>query len=220
MPRPGRPPRRHRLRLPRALALVPFAAAALAGPAAAEVFTYTDLALFRQACDAVLSVTFEGRPTGPTAAFSENRVRFTAPGNDLVVIAPPAAGPLTNPPPASRALATVGPGEITLTFPGGQAHALGFETTTNAFGAPLVRIAGVDGAALADYVLIQGPNTRGFFGFVSTVPVGTVRWIPDRANLEPVALDNVWGELTWSTPAPGGSWGRLKALYREPGARR
>lgn len=196
--------------------LLPVILVALAIPAAASVTFYTDLASFEAAVNGsdVLAATFESHALGSSKAFTEGTVAFAAhpPLNNLAFIGTTVPLTNTNPTPHSKVLTGNGTDDMDVTPPAA-IGGVGFETITNRFNPATVTVYAIDGSVMATYTLTQARNTYGYLGIVSTVAIGTVRWLGVTGETQNTAIDNV-SISPLVSPATSPTWGRLKGLYR------
>lgn len=70
--------------------------------------------------------------------------------------------------------------------------AVGFDTITN-FSAtkPIVSVFDTDDVLIGTYTLTQAPDTFGFVGITSRVPIGRVHWLAHLGGIEDTGIDNV-----------------------------
>lgn len=200
------------LRLARLLLIV--ALPGLPALATAAVTFYTDETQFVIDTGAPVVADFNSRPPGPNLAFTLGGVGFAAhpPLNNLFIVDGSAPLLNTNPTPLSRGLTGNGSDDIDVTPPSGTL-ALGFDTITNRFGPPVVTVYAPDSSVIATHTLTQAPNTFGFFGVLSTTPIGKVRWLADSGQTQNTVIDDV-RFTDQPTDIEATSWSRVKRLYR------
>jgi hypothetical protein len=188
----------------RTITLTAFLAAALmlgplAKPTDAQVRFYTDLASFQAASTTSVAVTFEGfTPTNtnifipPEDPITLGGITFTPfePTVSPNLVVATAGQALFTAPPESNVLTVSGNENIDMDFSTGPT-AVGFDTYTNPFNPPVVKVYGTQGNLLATYILTQAPSTKGFLGITSTVPIGKVNWLADRGGIRNTGIDNV-----------------------------
>lgn len=170
------------------------AAALFSTPAMAAVTFYSSLATFQAASTSTLEATFESinHEGGISDPYTEGRVTFSDPKN-LYNARP--GGPadvsdfdvhLT-----SNVLTVSGNEDITMTFSGPAPTAIGFDSLTNRFDAPVVTVFDTANALIGTFMLTQGPSTLGFVGITSDVGIGSVHWLADRGGIKDTAIDNI-----------------------------
>jgi hypothetical protein len=164
----------------------------LAQTASAQVTLHTDLTTFQAASNTTVESTFESFPPGFIASpFNDGSVTFDQPPGNVLGIVTPATSSQINPDALSNVLATNGNEDIDLTFTGPAPTAVGWDAYTNQFGPPLVTVFDTDGNLIARFIITQSPNTIGFVGITSLVPIGRVHWLAEQGGVEHTALDNV-----------------------------
>lgn len=165
-----------------------------------QVVSYDDVAAFSAVTTTVVQATFESFAVAPASlglAISDGCVGVafdpaSTPGSGTKGIAVLAAGSPLKPPPISKVLTAHGNEDLTFTFSGGCAGptAVGFDTYTNRFGPPTVRVVDSDGNITA-FTLKQPSDSLGFFGIVSSKPIVSIRWLATGGQIADSALDNV-----------------------------
>ena len=165
-----------------------------ASPAMAAVTFYDSLASFQALTSTTLEATFEGINHEGTISnpYTEGRVTFSDPKN-LYNARP--GGPADvndfDAHPTSNVLTVSGNEDITMTFSGPAPTAIGFDSLSNRFGAPVVTVFDTANVLIGTYVLTQGPSTIGFVGITSDVGIGSVHWLGDHGEVKDTAIDNV-----------------------------
>jgi hypothetical protein len=91
---------------------------------------------------------------------------------------------------ASNVLTASGNENIDITFSTGPT-AVGFDTYTNKFDPPVVSVYDTVGKLRAQYVLIQAPESLGFLGIVSNIPIGKVNWLATDGGIQDTGIANV-----------------------------
>lgn len=161
-------------------------------PAMAAVTFYDDLASFQAAAITTLQSTFESFPPGSVLSpFNDGSVIFDQPPGRVLGFVTPSTSSQINPDAQSNVLATNGNEEIDMTFLGAPPTAVGWDAYTNQFNPPVVTVFDTSGNLIGTHTLTQPPNTLGFVGITSTVPIGRVHWQADRGGIEHTGLDNV-----------------------------
>jgi hypothetical protein len=169
-------------------------AAVVSTPAMSAVTFYSSLASFQANSSTTLEATFEainheGAISNP---YTEGRVTFSDPKN-LYNAMPggPAAVQDFDAPVTSNVLTVSGNEDITMTFSGPAPTAIGFDSLTNRFGAPVVTVFDTFNVLIGTYVLTQAPSTLGFVGITSDVGIGSVHWLADHGEIKDTGIDNV-----------------------------
>jgi hypothetical protein len=91
---------------------------------------------------------------------------------------------------ASNVLTASGNEHIDITFSTAPT-AVGFDTYTNKFDPPVVSVYDTAGQLRAQYVLIQAPESFGFLGIISNVPIGKVNWLATMGGEQDTGIANV-----------------------------
>lgn len=179
--------------------------AAIARPANAAVAFHGDQAHFEAVSTTTVAATFESfTPTEatvlipPNPPIVEGNVTFTpgdpgAPRTPNLYVAVPGGGAeqaYFHVKLKSNVLTVSGNENIDMTFSSAPT-AVGFDTYTNAYDAAVVTVYDTSGRLIGRRVLAQPPDTRGFLGITSTVPIGKVNWQAERGGLLNTAIDNV-----------------------------
>ena len=176
-----------------ALALSAFFSAAHA-----TVTIYTSQTAFSAAAAIDHIATFEGLPFGPnTDPLVQDGIRFhSLPGatlqHDLYVTSP--GQPLTGNSAsfATQALSANGDENFQIQLSSGMAFgAIGLDYATNRFNAPMLSLFTPAGVLIGAFTVPQGPQTLGFFGLISSTPIGYATSIVDRGYIADTAIDNV-----------------------------
>lgn len=176
-------------------ALLAVVCLAVAWPGSAQVNSYNDLSTFTMASTTEIKATFasfaEGSQPSP---FTDGGVIFSiSPGStgDLAIVVPSDPNPEMNPHPVSNVLAQNGNENFDITFAGPPPTAVGFDTYTNRFAPPIVSVFDTKDVQVGTFVLSQAPNTLGFFGVTSNVPIGRIHWLANGGEIENTAIANV-----------------------------
>ena len=165
----------------------------LASPASASVAIYTSASAFAAATSIQHTAGFEGLPYGVShAPFAQDGIKFTALGIDFYVTSPGQAltqNPNTFP---TSALSADGDENFRMELASGASFgAIGLDYATNRFGPPIVRLYSDLGAFMGAFTVPIAPDSVGFFGLISTTPIGYATSIVDRGFIEDTAIDNV-----------------------------
>jgi hypothetical protein len=193
------------------------AAPALANPSTV-VTAFTSAGDFLAATTTTMQATYESFSEGihPDPVIDGAVIATRGPGGDPLYVGHP-GGPgdgSTYPHLHSAGLMANGNEVIDLTFSSGPHGAIGFDTITNSYAPPTVTVFGLQDVVLASFVLTQAPNTYGFFGVVSDVPIGRVRWAAVGGGAENTVLDNVLlGEML-PVAIDAANWSAVKSLFR------
>ena len=91
---------------------------------------------------------------------------------------------------ASNVLTETGNEDITMTF-SGSTTAVGWDCYTNFSTAPTVRVYDTNNVLLATFPLTQAPDTLGFFGIISSTPIGRINWLAVDGGIQDTAIDNI-----------------------------
>lgn len=176
-----------------------------AQPLSAAVIFHDTLASFQAASTTNVAATFEAfTPTEtnifipPQPPISEGGVIFTprdtsSPREPNLVVAIPGGGAEStffHVKLESNVLTVSGNENIDLTF-STATTAVGFDTYTNPYDAAVVTVYDTAGKVIGTHALSQPPDTRGFFGITSDVPIGKVNWLAERGGTINTAIDNV-----------------------------
>jgi hypothetical protein len=150
------------------------ALAAAAHSAKAQITVFTDLASFQAAApSATVKSTFEGFSTGEVGDITDGGLSFANNGGGPLYILDPSTGG-TSPAPQSKILTANGNERFDITFGATTPTAVGFQTYTNSFAPPVVSFFNAANAQIGSVTLSQGPDTLGFLGVTSTVPIARV----------------------------------------------
>ncbi|MGD0139363.1 MAG: PEP-CTERM sorting domain-containing protein [Tepidisphaeraceae bacterium] len=157
--------------------------------ARASVIIYSDLPTFQAASNTNVVVNFNAFPAfytnyyiPPNAPYTEGGVTFTpvdslpfAPNLYVETPSLPATSDLAvqN---TENVLTASGNEHFDFTF-SGSPTAIGFDTFTNGAAPPVVTIYDTTDDVLATINLSQAPDSQGFFGVTSTVPIGKIDWL-------------------------------------------
>ena len=186
-------------------ALVAGAALLASSATLAQVSFQNTQAAFDALSATTLQADFEGfrREGNISDPYTEGSVTFRDPSN-LYVALPGGAAAVQDfdAPVTSNVLTVSGNEDITMTFAGLAPTAVGFFSLTNRFDAPMVTVFDTANVLIGTYVLTQGPGTVGFVGIVSTVGIGSVRWLADRGGIKDTAIDNIYVGAA-AVPEPG-----------------
>ncbi len=171
------------------LALAGLGLAVVAAPIQAAVTIYSDLPTFQAASDTTVVVNFNAFPAfytnyyiPPNAPYIEGGVTFTpvdslpfAPNLYVETPSLPATSGLAvaN---TENVLTASGNEHFDFTF-SASPTAIGFDTFTNDAAPPVVTIYDTTDDVLATINLSQAPDSQGFFGVTSTVPIGKIDWL-------------------------------------------
>lgn len=182
-----------------------------ASPAHGQVVSFADFASFNAGTLTTVQATFEAFPVAPAnlgSAIVEGcmAVSFnpsSTPGGGTKGIAVLDTGSPLSPPPSSRVLSAHGNEDLTLTFGASclGPTAVGFETYTNGSAPPRVTIVDSMGT-ITTFALTQPPNTLGFVGVISPLPIVSVRWLATQGHIADTAIDNVRVGTAQPTLAP------------------
>jgi len=168
----------------------------------AQVQFYNSLSGFQSAAPAAtVKATFESYSLGQINDFSEGGLSFANNGGGPLYILTPASGG-TTPNPVSNILTANDNERFDITFSSANPTAVGFDTYTNNFSAPVVNVYDISNALLGSYTLTQGASTLGYFGVTSPVPIGRVLWIATGGQAQNTAIDNVRTGIAGSAAAP------------------
>ena len=164
----------------------------IAPPAHAGTNSYNSFAAFQAASATTVQATFENFKPVDTNYFgpiTEGAVTFTA--SNLYVATPhgPAAKD-SGVALASNVLTETGNEDITMTF-SGPTTAVGWDSYTNYSTAPTVRVYDTNNVLLATFPLTQAPDTLGFFGVISSTPIGRINWLAVDGAIQDTAIDNI-----------------------------
>lgn len=181
----------HFMRVASVLAL----ASGVGASARSQVAFFDSQAAFQAVSTTTLQATFEAinHEGGINDPYSEGTVTFFDPKN-LYNARPggPAAVNDFDAPVTSNVLTVSGNEDITMTFAGSAPTAVGFNSLTNRFNAPVVTVFDLGNVLIGTYVLTQAPGTVGFVGIASTVAIGSVHWLADRGGIKDTGLDNIY----------------------------
>lgn len=170
-----------------------------AAPSAAAVVTfYNSAAAFNAVATTTLRADFEGfnraaDTPGISNPYTEGGVTFSNPSNLYVAArtgAAVAVGDIEFPI-TSNVLTVSGNEDILMSFGGLAARAMGFDSFTNRFGAPVVSVFDLSDVLIGSTVLTQGPNSAGFVGISADVVIGSVRWLATSGGIKDTAIDNI-----------------------------
>ena len=178
-------------------------------PAHAGTFSYDSLSAFQAASSTMVQATFEGFTPVDTLIFApivEGTVTFTPGPTDYpnippnLVVASPSGSPSTyfGEPLTSNVLTVDGNENIDMTF-STPTTAVGWDSYTNKFADPTVSVYNTNNVLLAAFTLTQAPDTEGFFGVISTVPIGRINWLGVNGGIVNTGIDNI---RTNSAPVP------------------
>ncbi len=159
--------------------------------AAATLNYFTNLSSFNAASSISAIDDFEsGTPheANGVRSFVRNGNTFTANSND-VVIASPGYTNFGTPITTTSILSANSNEDFTITF-GTPNSAVGFDTYTNGYGAPTVRIFG-SGGLLGTYSVSQDSTKIGFFGVTASEAITSIRWTGVLGNLVNTGIDNL-----------------------------
>lgn len=183
---------KHRISTQLALLTLALLFAMAATEAKAQVTFHTDLTTFEAASTTTVQSTFESFPPGLIQSpFNDGSLVFHQPPGNVLGIITPSTSSQINPDALSNVLATNGNEDIDITFTGPAPTAIGWDTYTNQFGPVVITVFDPADNLIASYRLVQAPNTIGFVGITSFVPIGRVHWLADRGGIEHTGLDNV-----------------------------
>ena len=165
----------------------------IAPPAQAGTNGYTSLAAFQAASTTTMQATFENFTPVDSNYYkpiTEGAVTFTA--GSLYVMPPGAAGRATQFGLAltSNVLTESGNEDITMSF-SGPTTAVGWDSYTNYSTAPTVSVYDTNNMLLATFPMTQAPDTLGFFGVISSTPIGRINWLAVNGGAENTGLDNI-----------------------------
>ena len=171
---------------------------AVAPSPAATVTFYDSFAAFDAVVTTTLRADFEGfsrsaDTPGIPNPYTEGGVTFSNPSNLYVAASTGAAVAVGDIefPITSNVLTVSGNEDILMSFGGLAARAMGFDSFTNRFAAPVVSVYDLDDLLIGSYVLTQGTNSAGFVGITADVVIGSVRWLATGGNIKDTAIDNI-----------------------------
>ena len=190
--------------------------AAVAAPAVASVAVYTSKSAYLAATTITHTAGFEVFAYGPTRnPLTEDGITFSTAGAIDLYITPPGS-PLTQNTQVfpTTSLSADGDENFDIRLASGQSFgAIGMDYITNRFGPPAVVLYGSGGQLIGSFLILQGPETLGFFGLISTTPIGYARTVVDRGYISDSALDNVRiGFGVSGTPEPA-AWAMMLAGF-------
>ena len=173
-------------------------------PARAGTNSYSSLAAFQAVSNTTVQATFENfmpLNTNYYSPITEGAVTFTSgpistQSPNLIVITPNVGTSVFGEPLASNVLTESGNENINMTF-STPMTAVGWDAYTNRFADPTVSVYDTNNVLLAAFTLTQAPDTLGFFGVISTSPIGRINWLAVSGELEDTGIDNIR-----SSPAP------------------
>ncbi|MDB5337605.1 MAG: hypothetical protein JWN70_3224 [Planctomycetaceae bacterium] len=167
--------------------------------ASTRVQFFSDLGEFQAASTTSVVETFDAfTPTG-TSLFSPQTfgdITITplggSPAPNLFIF-PPGLGngsdfgvPLT-----SNVLTANGNEDFELTF-ATPPTTVGFDTITNfSTTKPVIHVYDTNGLLMGTYSLAQAPDSAGFVGIISNVPIGQIRWTAFQGEMQDTAIDNI-----------------------------
>lgn len=169
--------------------------AALVGSAQASVTIYTSQSAFSAAAATAHLATFKGLPYGPTLGplVQDGITMRTLPGaHDLFVTY--SGQPLTLNPVsfATEALSANGDENFKFSLSSGATFgSIGIDYATNRYAAPVLSLFTLSGGLIGAFTIPQAPNSLGFFGLISSTPIGYATSIVDRGYIADTAIDNV-----------------------------
>lgn len=176
--------------------------------ASAGVVTFTSLSAFQAVSTISNTEDFESFDQGYLSnPFTTHGIKFTqlAGGHPNVIPYISNPGNLGNPyEPTTKTLDGNGDENFLIQLADNSTFtAFGFNVVTNVFGAPVVSLFDSGNSLIGSYTLTQDPNTFGFFGITSTIPIASVTFIVDRGWVQNTALDNIQiGAAGTETPEP------------------
>jgi len=177
----------------------------LLGQAQPQVTPYNDLAAFQAASTTTIQATFDSLPpaTGiPSPLIQGSVVLNVLPGARPFQVEPPGDDLVSLAPHTSNVLVQNGNEDFDMTFSGLPPTAVGFDTYTNAFGPPIVTVFDTNTILIGTFALVQPPQTLGFFGVTSSVPIGRIHWLADRGGLLDTGIDTIRVGTSSSLSAP------------------
>jgi hypothetical protein len=160
--------------------------------AAATLNYFTNLSSFNAASSISAIDDFEsGTPheANGVRSFVRNGNTFAANSNDVVIASPGYANFGVQPITTTSILSANGNEDFTITF-GTLNSAVGFDTYTNGYGTPTVRIFG-SGGLLGTYSVSQDSTKIGFFGVTASEAITSIRWTGVLGNLVNTGIDNL-----------------------------
>ena len=178
------------------------------GSAQAGVTVYTSFAAFEQAAQVQQTATFDGVAEQRIfTSLVDGGVKISPLSRDLYITSPGETlerNIVTFP---TAALSADGDENFDFRLASGLAFgAIGLDYATNSYGPPVLSLYAPDGALIGAFSVPIAPQHLGFFGLISTTPIGYARSIVDRGYIEDSAVDNVRiGVAVDGVPEPA-SW--------------
>lgn len=164
--------------------------------AQAQVTSYNNPSSFSAASTTTVQATFESFPVAPANLGSNIADGCVNVSFSFANQPPGTLGIAVLAFPNTKVLSAHGNEDLTLTFSPACTGptAVGFDTYTNRFSPPTVTV--VDSNSnVTTFTLSQAPNSAGFFGVTSPVPIVSIRWFGVNGNpvppLEDTAIDNI-----------------------------
>ena len=172
----------------------------IAPPAHAGTNSYNSLAAFQAVSNTTVQATFENfTPVNTiyTSPITEGTVTFTSgPITDsspnLYVYTPNASSEQHDwgEPLASNVLTENGNENINMTF-SVPTTAVGWDSYTNRSADPTVSVYDTNSILIGMFTLTQASDTQGFFGVISTVPIGRINWLAVNGGTQNTGIDNI-----------------------------
>lgn len=180
-------------------------------PAHAGTKSYNSLAAFQAVSNTTVQATFENfTPVNTiyTSPITEGTVTFmsgpiTDSSPNLYVYTPNASSEQHDwgEPLASNVLTEEGNENINMTF-SVPTTAVGWDSYTNRFADPTVSVYDTNNILIGMFTLTQASDTQGFFGVISTVPIGRINWLAVNGGTQNTGIDNI---RTGAAPVPEAS---------------
>jgi len=174
--------------------LLAAAAAVICSTAAqATVTTYTSASAYAAAVSIAHRMTFEGLPESRRfVPIIEDGISVSPLAIDLYITRPGEALERNSVSFPTTALTADGDENFEFRLTSGASFgAIGMDYATNKYGPPVLSLYTPGGALIGSFTVPLGPETVGFFGLLSTTPIGYARSIVDRGYIADTAVDNI-----------------------------
>jgi hypothetical protein len=174
-------------------------------PAANAQTQYSSLVSFQAATSTTRRSTFESFSEGiRLSPLTGTGVSYTPVTGQLYTAVP--GGPASSvfgTTLQSVVLTAEGNENFDITFPGLNPTAVGFDVYTNNATAPLISVFNTSSALIGQFSVSSPINSFGFFGIVTTVPIGRINYLATNGGVINTGIDNVRIGVSAAAPETG-----------------
>jgi hypothetical protein len=174
-------------------------------PAANAQTQYSSLVSFQAATSTTLRSTFQSFTEGiRSSPLTDTGVSYTVVTGQLYTAVPDGpASSVFGTTLQSVVLTAEGNENFDITFSGLNPTAVGFDVYTNNATAPVITVFDTSSALIGQFSVSAPINSLGFFGIVTTVPIGRINYLATNGGVINTGIDNVRVGVSAAAPEPG-----------------